>query len=60
MSEELLRDIAARLDAIGEKVSEERIKGIVAGLLEDKEFSRKMRFAGPEPALVAASSPAGD
>lgn len=52
MSEELLRDIAARLDAIGEKVSEERIKGIVAGLLEDKEFSRKMRFAGPEPALV--------
>ena len=52
MSEELLRDISQRLDAIGEKVSEERIKGIVAGLLEDKEFSRKMRFAGPEPALV--------
>lgn len=52
MSEELFRDIAARLDAIGEKVSEERIKGIVAGLLEDKEFSRKMRFGGAEPALV--------
>ena len=52
MAEELLRDIAARLDAIGEKVSEERIKGIVAGLLEDKEFTRKMRFGGGEPGLV--------
>jgi hypothetical protein len=54
MSEELFRDIAARLDAIGEKVSEERIKSIVAGLLGDQEFTRKMRFGTGEKQLVGS------
>ena len=49
MSEELLKDIAARLEAIGESVSEERIRGIVGeelGKLAPAE--RKMRFGGDQ------------
>lgn len=49
--EEILADVQARLAAIGETVSEDRIKSIVGdhvkSLTEDKEFVRKMRFGSP-------------
>ncbi len=51
-NEQLVRDVMARLDAIGEQVSETRIKSIVEGLLGDQEFTRKMRFGKSDPCLV--------
>lgn len=50
MSEELLKDISQRLQALGESVSEERIKAIVEGVLATPEFERKMRFGGERKA----------
>ncbi len=61
MSEELLTQIAERLEALGEQVDEERIRGLVKSslseLLEgDDEFVRKMRFgrAGGESKLAGS------
>jgi hypothetical protein len=53
----MLADIQARLTALGESVSEGRVKQIVEtslqGLLGQPEFARKMRFAA-EPKLVGS------
>lgn len=52
----MISDIQARLVALGEQASEEKIRGIVAEafstLKDDKEFVRRMRFGSPEPKLV--------
>ncbi len=57
-NDELFKEIAARLDAIGETVSEQRLKQLVntelRSLLEDKEVVRKMRFV-PSPESLAGS-----
>lgn len=54
--EELLKEINDRLAALGEQVSEERLKEIVRqqfdALIADKQFAQKMRFAKPSDALV--------
>jgi len=56
---ELLKDISARLTAIGESVSEERLKGLVktylGELTADKDFQRKMKFGGEGAGRLAGS-----
>ncbi len=59
MSDQLIKDIHDRLEAIGEAVSEQRIQQIVEQYLnelaEDSEFMRKMRFGpatGPDAKLL--------
>lgn len=56
--EQLLNDISQRLQAIGESVSEERIRGIVenylSALTPESEFVRKMRFGGGERQLIGS------
>ena len=59
--EELLQSIAERMDALGESVSEERVRALIkeslSALLEDdSEFARKMRFgrAASEPSLAGS------
>lgn len=60
VQEQVMQDIAERLAAIGEAVSEERIRGIVQGYLDDvlanpgHELSRKMRFGGGERKLAGS------
>lgn len=56
-NEELLQDVAQRLQALGEAVDERRIRGLVntclAELLEgDEGFARKMRFGRAPEKLV--------
>lgn len=53
-NEELIKEVTTRLDALGEQVSEARIKGIVEGLLGDKEFTRKMKFGASPDALTGS------
>jgi hypothetical protein len=58
MSEVLFREISDRLQALGEAVSEERIKALVKAnleaLLADQEFVRKMRFGRPDAHLIGS------
>lgn len=53
---QLLTDIAQRLDAIGERVSEQNIRNIVetylSSLSDDDPIVRKMRFGRSEPQLL--------
>lgn len=57
-TEALFQQISERLNALGEQVSEQRLKQIVnvelQGLLGDQEFARKMRFGAPAPQLVGS------
>ena len=57
-TEALFQQIAERLNALGEQVSEQRLKQIVntelQALLGEQEFTRKMRFGAPEPKLVGS------
>ena len=61
VQEQVLRDIGERLAALGESVSEERIRGIVQGYLDEVlanpggELIRKMRFGGGGDARLAGS-----
>lgn len=56
--EEMISDVQARLTAIGEQVTEERISGIIGKYMDeragDPAFVRKMRFGGGDPALVGS------
>jgi hypothetical protein len=57
-NEQLIQDIANRLESIGEQVSEERLRGVVNGMLleiledDNSEFARKMRFGSAPSRLV--------
>lgn len=58
--EKLMKDIHDRLTALGENVSEERIKSIITShldqLVEDEQFVRKIRFgkSGIEPKMLGS------
>ena len=58
MSDQLLQEISARLQALGEQVSETRLQAIVKAqfdaLTADEAFVRKMRFAAPDKRLVGS------
>lgn len=60
MSEQLLQDIATRLEAMGESVSEARIRGLVESCLQgmlaepDNEFVRKIRFGRSDNQLIGS------
>jgi HK97 family phage major capsid protein len=58
MDEQLLKDISARLQALGENVSEERIKTLVKAQFEalaaDPEWKRKMKFGAEDKKLVGS------
>jgi hypothetical protein len=49
MSEELLKDIAARLTALGESVSESKLRAMV-----EAQFNRRFRTGAGDPALVTS------
>lgn len=55
-NEEMMKEISTRLAALGETVSEERLKKLIKdnfdGLINDAEFKRKMRFGQPDKATV--------
>ena len=57
-TEELLTDISKRIEALGTSMTEEQVRKIVAdsmaGLQDDPEFTRKMKFGKPEPALAGS------
>lgn len=54
--EQLMTEIAQRMEALGEQVSEQRIKTLIEAhlkeLMSDEEFARKFRFAAPEEKLL--------
>lgn len=56
--DELLKQINDRLEAIGQSVSEQRLKALVAEqfnlLLADESFARKMRFARADKPIIGS------
>lgn len=51
MSEQLLQDIATRLQAIGESVSEARIREIAEGVILEQSQTRKIKFGAKDSKL---------
>ena len=58
MDEKVLQDISDRLKALGENVSEDKIRSMVKAqfdaLANDGEFVRKMKFAAPDKRMVGS------
>lgn len=56
MTEQLLQEIATRITALGEQVSETRLNALIKGqfdaLAGDEAFVRKMRFGGGDAKLI--------
>lgn len=56
--DELMTQITQRFDALGQQMSEERIRALVTeclnGLTDDEPFVRKMRFGSSDPRLIGS------